>query len=106
MPPAAVALGLTLWQLAYMPRAQEETRTADVERHHRPVTGLEPLHRRPDLVDHADELVTERHADPGCPASSRDRGAGPSRRWRRGSPVRSRRWDVRSTAGPSPPPGR
>src|ERR671916_81562 len=38
MPPTAVALALTLWEV---------------------------LHRGPDLVDHTDELVAERMADPG-----------------------------------------
>src|SRR5690606_9798244 len=37
----------------------------DVERHHHPVTGGEVLHRRADLVDHADELVPEGGAHPG-----------------------------------------
>ena len=66
MPPTAVAFGLTLWQLEYSPRAQKIARAAvDVERHHHPVTALEVLHRRTDLLHHADELVPERHADPG-----------------------------------------
>jgi hypothetical protein len=44
----------------------EASRTAvDVERHHDPVAPLEVLDRRTDLLDHADELVPERHADPG-----------------------------------------
>ena len=64
--------------------------------------GLQVLHRRADLVDHADELVTERHARPGCRASCRGTGAGPIRRSPHASPARSRRWDARSPGCPSP----
>src|ERR1700709_1997393 len=87
MPPTAVALGFTLWQLEYRPRAQYQhepqkmlngtitraptcrlctARAAeDVERDHPPVADLQALHRGADLLDDADELVAERVADPG-----------------------------------------
>ena len=66
MPPTAVALGLTLWQLEYRPRAQkkhdpQKMLNGTITRS----PGLRFCTDEPTSLDDPDELVAERHADPG-----------------------------------------
>jgi hypothetical protein len=57
MPPTAVALGFTLWQLEYSPRAQYQQ--VPQKMLNGTITGPRPAGsaRTTHLVDHADELV-------------------------------------------------